>query len=163
LDDDELGLERTRMIRGALSHRCAGWYSFFIGASTTRLVRVERMAMLILRRWLLVSFASVLACGREFRSEDGAAGAGGEASDGVPTSSSQTGSGAAGGSSNGCSQLRGDCNGSKTDGCEVDLATDPKHCGSCQHACSFANASAGCTNGLCTILSCNPGFANCDQ
>src|SRR5262249_22716709 len=64
---------------------------------------------------------------------------------------------------NGCSQLRGDCNGSKTDGCEVDLATDPKHCGSCQHACSFANASAGCTNGLCTILSCNPGFANCDQ
>lgn len=36
-----------------------------------------------------------------------------------------------------------DCDGQASNGCETSLATDPLHCGRCQHACI-------CTAGLCT-------------
>jgi len=55
-----------------------------------------------------------------------------------------------------------DCDGLEANGCEVNLNTDPTHCGSCAGACNLANAAQGCVAGSCTIASCNAGFANCD-
>jgi hypothetical protein len=56
-----------------------------------------------------------------------------------------------------------DCNTNKrTDGCEVDTATDPANCGGCGLSCSSANiptraCSAGVCNGGCSV-----GFGDCD-
>lgn len=61
-----------------------------------------------------------------------------------------------------CDSGWGDCNGSPSDGCEVDLNNTPGYCGSCGNSCSVANGTAGCSSGSCTIASCNPGWANCD-
>ncbi|MBK8255919.1 MAG: hypothetical protein IPK82_25040 [Polyangiaceae bacterium] len=56
-----------------------------------------------------------------------------------------------------------DCDGLAANGCEVDLLNDHKNCGSCNSACSLANATAGCAAGACTVAMCTPGFANCDN
>ena len=56
-----------------------------------------------------------------------------------------------------------DCNGNAADGCETDLGVDSKHCGSCGKACSSPFADyVGCAAAKCAVLSCAPGFANCD-
>jgi hypothetical protein len=62
----------------------------------------------------------------------------------------------------GCVTGFGDCNLAAADGCEVNLATDPTHCGSCQVACGFANAAAVCANRSCALGTCQAGFADCD-
>ncbi|MCB9506287.1 MAG: hypothetical protein H6697_01320 [Myxococcales bacterium] len=54
------------------------------------------------------------------------------------------------------------CNGADVDGCEVDTATNPNHCGRCGRRCSLPNATAACTDGGCTIASCAGGWADCD-
>jgi hypothetical protein len=59
-----------------------------------------------------------------------------------------------------CNGLDDNCNGTKDEG--FNLATDPRNCGACGHACSFANASAACFSGTCQFVSCNAGFFNCD-
>ncbi len=45
----------------------------------------------------------------------------------------------------------------------IDLLTDVDNCGACGNACSFANASAVCDNGTCTLDACDNGWENCDQ
>ncbi len=55
-----------------------------------------------------------------------------------------------------------DCDGLAANGCEIDLQTDPTHCGSCANACNLANAVEGCSAGSCTIASCDNGFDDCD-
>ncbi|MCB9634292.1 MAG: putative metal-binding motif-containing protein [Sandaracinus sp.] len=40
-----------------------------------------------------------------------------------------------------------DCNGDPSDGCEVELASDPRHCGACDAACP--GASDACVSSLC--------------
>ena len=42
------------------------------------------------------------------------------------------------------------------------LQTDPRNCGTCASACSLPNATAGCAAGACTVLTCVPGFGDCD-
>lgn len=54
------------------------------------------------------------------------------------------------------------CNGDKTDGCEVDLATDPQNCGFCGNACNLPHAVAGCAGGKCGISSCVAPWVDCD-
>jgi hypothetical protein len=55
-----------------------------------------------------------------------------------------------------------DCNGVRTDGCEIDLRTDVNRCGSCSTVCpTYANSSASCASGVCTFA-CRSSFANCD-
>jgi hypothetical protein len=44
----------------------------------------------------------------------------------------------------------------------VDLSSDPGHCGSCPHACAFADATPACRAGSCGIASCTSGYADCD-
>lgn len=57
------------------------------------------------------------------------------------------------------------CNGAVGDGCEVQLATDPKHCGSCAKDCAVgapAGTQPGCTANACTY-NCGVGTADCDK
>ncbi|MBN2196302.1 MAG: hypothetical protein JW751_26045 [Polyangiaceae bacterium] len=54
------------------------------------------------------------------------------------------------------------CNGFTNDGCEVTLATDPDHCGSCSKLCDLPYANEGCNSGNCTIASCVTNHQNCD-
>jgi hypothetical protein len=62
----------------------------------------------------------------------------------------------------GCMPGFADCDMNATNGCETNLATDPKHCGSCTIACPApANGTASCNNFACGIASCAMGFDHC--
>lgn len=63
----------------------------------------------------------------------------------------------------GCTAGWADCNNSTTDGCEVNTVTDPHNCSGCAKACTFPNASAGCSDSSCFIESCNQGYKNCNR
>ena len=56
----------------------------------------------------------------------------------------------------------GNCNGDHADGCEVNVAADPMHCGGCGQPCQkgskFANAEVACTQGECEFVACFNGF-----
>lgn len=54
------------------------------------------------------------------------------------------------------------CNGSPTDGCEVDISIDPDFCGSCEIACSDNHGTPTCTAGVCGIV-CDPDFDDCNE
>jgi len=57
----------------------------------------------------------------------------------------------------------GDCNGSTSDGCEVDLTSDPLHCGGCASPCpAVPNASIGCVGGSCAP-GCIAPYADCNN
>jgi hypothetical protein len=57
-----------------------------------------------------------------------------------------------------------DCNlDRRTDGCEVSIFTDPRHCGDCYVRCSTNNVvAAACVSGVCSSA-CSPGFLDCDN
>jgi len=63
----------------------------------------------------------------------------------------------------GCPQGLVDCNGLASDGCEANPESDPLNCGQCGHVCLFANATPQCAANQCEIVSCDEGFADCDQ
>ncbi len=44
----------------------------------------------------------------------------------------------------------------------ADLQSDPRHCGDCDNACEYANASAECSGGSCSMTSCKAGFVDLD-
>lgn len=46
--------------------------------------------------------------------------------------------------------------------CQVELARDPSHCGTCANACAGAHATGICTEGTCT-LACDPGYCDGDR
>jgi hypothetical protein len=55
-----------------------------------------------------------------------------------------------------------DCDSVATNGCEVDIRTDLRHCGACGTVCRVGpNATATCDAGRCGIR-CEPGFGDCD-
>lgn len=54
-----------------------------------------------------------------------------------------------------------DCDEVTDNGCEV-LQGDPRHCGSCGHACRFEHARAICRADDCERVACDPGFDDCD-
>ena len=62
----------------------------------------------------------------------------------------------------GCPAGFADCNGSSTDGCEINLMTSASNCGTCGNVCVVPNGIGGCSGGNCFIGTCNPGFSNCD-
>lgn len=61
-----------------------------------------------------------------------------------------------------CDEGYGDCNVDAIDGCEVDTRITRAHCGACGHRCVLANADAGCSDSLCRVTACSPGWANCN-
>ncbi len=54
-----------------------------------------------------------------------------------------------------------DCDANKTNGCETNIETDTKHCGSCSVACGNQNGTATCQGGTCSLL-CKSGWGDCD-
>ncbi len=61
-----------------------------------------------------------------------------------------------------CRDGFGNCDNLPANGCEVATSADATNCGVCGNRCSFANAAATCTAGLCVRGACNTGFADCD-
>lgn len=55
-----------------------------------------------------------------------------------------------------------DCDRDDSNGCEVDLSSDPLRCGSCSTACTLANAAPSCVNGMCSTAACTRGWADCN-
>jgi len=56
------------------------------------------------------------------------------------------------------------CNMDPRDGCETDVAHDPRNCGECNNMCDRPiNGVAGCSDKVCVIGGCNPGWENCDD
>lgn len=76
-----------------------------------------------------------------------------------PNSSSSCAGGSCGFS---CDPGYADCNGVAADGCEIQLASDITHCGTCGNTCPLRpNASPTCAAGACGY-SCNVGFTDCN-
>lgn len=44
----------------------------------------------------------------------------------------------------------------------VVTATDPRHCGACDRACSLPHASSVCAAGACAVGACDPGWGDCN-
>ena len=60
-----------------------------------------------------------------------------------------------------CSGGFGNCDGLLANGCETAL-NSLTNCGGCGLACDVPNAAESCASGICTLTTCNSGFANCD-
>ena len=62
-----------------------------------------------------------------------------------------------------CSLGFGNCNGDPVDGCEINLATDPLHCGSCTIVCGAGGPGTepSCVNGQCGSK-CAVGMEDCN-
>src|SRR5207253_3397619 len=62
-----------------------------------------------------------------------------------------------------CAAGFADCNKNAMDGCETALASDPANCGACGKPCPAPpNVVATCTNAMCGVAGCVPGFADCN-
>ncbi len=62
-----------------------------------------------------------------------------------------------------CEEGTADCNDRVGDGCEIDLESDDLNCGACGRACESANGTTACSHGLCSLVTCNPGYGDCDE
>ncbi len=63
----------------------------------------------------------------------------------------------------GCETGFSNCDMSDSNGCETNTNSSLTACGACGAACAPANASGACTLGVCSVASCNGGFADCDM
>jgi hypothetical protein len=54
-----------------------------------------------------------------------------------------------------------DCDASTTNGCETNIRS-LTNCGGCGITCGFANGTASCAAGACSLVDCSVGFSNCD-
>jgi hypothetical protein len=62
-----------------------------------------------------------------------------------------------------CAQGFRDCNATPADGCEVDVARDPKNCSACNQVCTpTPGAQSLCIGGLCIERACPFGLMDCD-
>jgi hypothetical protein len=55
-----------------------------------------------------------------------------------------------------------DCNGNVGDGCEANTQSDLGNCGGCGQACAPPYATPRCSSGMCQIVTCSSGRANCN-
>lgn len=57
-----------------------------------------------------------------------------------------------------------DCDGDSANGCEINVQSDPHHCGGCNADCFGTSAQNwDCVQGACQLSSCAQGTADCDQ
>jgi hypothetical protein len=61
-----------------------------------------------------------------------------------------------------CNTGFGNCSGSVSTGCETNLNTNAKNCGTCGHACSCSNGTPTCVGGACGCSNCTGGLGNCN-
>lgn len=62
-----------------------------------------------------------------------------------------------------CSANFRNCNNNMNDGCEIDIRNNTANCGNCGLVCTAPNANMTCNSGVCFLLSCSAGFANCNS
>ncbi len=62
-----------------------------------------------------------------------------------------------------CNTGFADCDNTAADGCEVNMTNDIKNCGACGKTCTFAHATATCSNSGCVLSSCNTSFVDCNN
>jgi hypothetical protein len=62
----------------------------------------------------------------------------------------------------GCDAGWADCNRDGGDGCEVEIYTNPDHCGGCGRTCAPAHARGACASGTCGVGTCETGYADCN-
>ncbi len=62
-----------------------------------------------------------------------------------------------------CYDGYGNCDYDWTDGCETNIASDVKNCGSCGNECKVANGTTICENKVCKISGCNFPYGDCDK
>jgi hypothetical protein len=62
-----------------------------------------------------------------------------------------------------CSAGFADADNEITNGCEVNLQTDPNNCGAVGNTVALPNATGACVNGQPAILACNAHFADVDH
>lgn len=62
-----------------------------------------------------------------------------------------------------CTDGYGDCNLKVADGCETALMGSVTNCGACSNACAVVNGTPICDASVCKVVTCNAGFANCDN
>lgn len=60
-----------------------------------------------------------------------------------------------------CNSGWSDCDGTNSNGCEVNVNTSLSNCGGCGVQCGAAHGTASCAAGSCQIA-CNAGYADCD-
>jgi hypothetical protein len=64
----------------------------------------------------------------------------------------------------GCEPPWAKCDNNPASGCEVNLFSDVKNCGSCDSTCDAPNTvHTECIDGHCIIMQCNPDRGNCDN
>jgi hypothetical protein len=61
-----------------------------------------------------------------------------------------------------CNAGFGDCDTTASTGCETNTQSNVNNCGTCGKSCSFPNAGAACTAGLCKPGNCVAPYQNCD-
>lgn len=62
-----------------------------------------------------------------------------------------------------CPTGRINCNGTASDGCEIEILSDVNNCGGCRSRCQALNTSAStCVGGRCRVETCTAPFADCD-
>ncbi len=63
-----------------------------------------------------------------------------------------------------CQAGYSDCDADAGNGCEVDRASDPAHCGACGQACVPGPnvTQVACVGGACAVAGCDAGSGNCD-
>jgi len=64
-----------------------------------------------------------------------------------------------------CSTGYQDCNGTASDGCEVDTVTSAANCGGCGVACTLQAhvATEACAASACEVATCTTGYGDCDH
>ena len=55
-----------------------------------------------------------------------------------------------------CLDGTADCNGSQSDGCEINTKSDPRNCGGCGISCDLTKGQA-CVAGKCVVEPCDDG------
>lgn len=59
-----------------------------------------------------------------------------------------------------------DCDNNANNGCEIDIYSDPKHCGTCTAPLcddEIPNAETDCSIGTCRIRKCKSNYADCNR
>ncbi len=62
-----------------------------------------------------------------------------------------------------CSTNYQNCDGSAANGCETNISSDPENCGTCLNQCPAGGGTAVCSNKICSVSTCSPGTADCDN